>query len=32
MEHIANFENLKMKYLENDNKLQKIYDMGIIEN
>lgn len=31
-EQIAKFENLKMKYLANDDKLQKLYDMGIIDN
>ena len=31
-EQIAKFEILKMKYLENDCKLQKLYDMGIIDN
>ena len=31
-EQITNFEKLKMKYLENDDKLQKLFDMGVIDN
>ena len=31
-EQITNFEKLKMKYLENEDKLQKLFDMGVIDN
>ena len=31
-EQIAIFEKLKMKYLENEDKLQKLFDMGVIDN
>ena len=29
---IAKFESLKMKYLENEAKLQKLFDMGVIDS
>ena len=31
-EQIAKFESLKMKYLENEGKLHKLFDMGVIDS
>ena len=31
-EQIAKLENLKKKYLENEDKLHKLFDLGVIDN
>ena len=31
-EQIEKFESLKMKYLDNEDKLHKLYEMGVIDN
>ena len=31
-EQIAKFESLKMKYLENEDKLHKLFNMGVIDS